>query len=42
MEGPTRLVAILLLRHRDGIAAELSKNRDRRFAGTRQIKYLEK
>ena len=34
IEGPARLVAILLLRHRDWIAAEFPENRDRRFAGT--------
>ena len=34
MEGPTRLVAVLLLRHGDRVAAEFRENGDRRFAGS--------
>ena len=35
MEGPTRLVALLLLRHGDRLAAaEFPENGDRRFAGS--------
>jgi hypothetical protein len=34
MEGPTRLVAVLLLHHGDRVAAEFRENGDRRFASS--------